>query len=230
MANIKGKNKSVLIVSNCTWYLYNFRKELLNDLKEKGHKLILLSPYDKYYSRISKYFDQKEKLFLLRGSENPFFEIITIINLFLAYKKFKPDLVHHFTIKPCIYGGVISRFLGIKNTINHVTGIGPSFYSSRIKIEYLNKILKPFYKYAFNNKKNNIINIFHNSSDRDTFLKNRITKEITDFDKKKLKIKKKRSREIEVISGPYKSVNLLKNDYIKLKHIGFEEMDIFINE
>ena len=68
------------------------------------------------------------------------------------------------------------------------------------------------------------------SEDSAIFLKNRIIKEIVDFDKKKLKIKKKRSREIEVISGPYKSVNLLKNDYIKLKNIGFEEMDIFINE
>ena len=68
------------------------------------------------------------------------------------------------------------------------------------------------------------------SEDSAIFLKNRIIKEIADFDKKKLKIKKKRSREIEVISGPYKSVNLLKNDYIKLKNIGFEEMDIFINE
>ena len=68
------------------------------------------------------------------------------------------------------------------------------------------------------------------SEDSAIFLKNRIIKEIADFDKKKLKIKKKSSREIEVISGPYKSVNLLKNDYIKLKNIGFEEMDIFINE
>ena len=68
------------------------------------------------------------------------------------------------------------------------------------------------------------------SEDSAIFLKNRIIQEIADFDKKKLKIKKKRSREIEVISGPYKSVNLLKNDYIKLKNIGFEEMDIFINE
>ena len=57
MTNIKGRMKSVLIVSNCTWYLYNFRKELLNELKEKGYTLILLSPFDEYYSRISKYFD-----------------------------------------------------------------------------------------------------------------------------------------------------------------------------
>ena len=68
------------------------------------------------------------------------------------------------------------------------------------------------------------------SEDSAIFLKDRIIKEISDFDKKKLKIKKKRYKEIEVISGPYKSVNLLKNDYIKLKNIGFEEMDIFINE
>tara|TARA_B100001564_G_C20625817_1_gene664617 strand:- start:813 stop:1562 length:750 start_codon:yes stop_codon:yes gene_type:complete len=62
------------------------------------------------------------------------------------------------------------------------------------------------------------------------FLKGRIIKEISDYDRKKLIIKRKNSKEIEVISGPYKSVNLLKNDYIKLKKIGFEEMDIFIND
>ena len=41
---------------------------------------------------------------------------------------------------------------------------------------------------------------------------------------------KKTSKEFEVLSGPYKSINLLKNDYIVLKNFGFEELDIFINE
>ena len=68
------------------------------------------------------------------------------------------------------------------------------------------------------------------SEDSAKFLRDRIIKEIIDFDRKKIKVKSKKSNEIEVISGPYKSVNLLKNDYIKLKNIGFEEMDIFINE
>ena len=47
---------------------------------------------------------------------------------------------------------------------------------------------------------------------------------------KKVKIKKISSKETQVISGPYTSVNLLKNDYIKLKNYGFEELDILINE
>ncbi len=164
------KNKSVLIVSNCTWYLYNFRKELLNNLKKKGYSLILISPFDEYHSSIAKYFINQENLFLRRSSENPILEIVTLLHLLFIYIKHKPDLVHHFTIKPCIYGGFISRLLGIKCTINHITGLGPSFYSKRIKIKYINKLLKPLYKYAFNNKKNKIINIFHNDSDKNTFL------------------------------------------------------------
>ena len=62
------------------------------------------------------------------------------------------------------------------------------------------------------------------------FLKQRIIKEVGDFDIKKLKIKKINDKETQVISGPYTSVNLLKNDYIKLRSFGFEELDIFINE
>ena len=62
------------------------------------------------------------------------------------------------------------------------------------------------------------------------FLKQRISKEVAKFDDKKLKIKKINNKEIQVISGPYTSVNLLKNDYIMLKNFGFEELDIFINE
>ena len=62
------------------------------------------------------------------------------------------------------------------------------------------------------------------------FLKERIIEEIKDLDQKKLKIKKINSKETQVISGPYNSVNSLKNDYIKFKNYGFEELDVFINE
>ena len=62
------------------------------------------------------------------------------------------------------------------------------------------------------------------------FLKKRIITEVTDLDINKLKIKKINNKETQVILGPYNSVNLLKNDYIKLLNFGFEELNIFINE
>ena len=174
MSSKKTKKRSVLIVSNCTWYLYNFREDLISKLSNQEYYLILVSPLDEYYYRLKKYFDSKENLFLNRGSENPFLEIITMINLLFIYIKYQPDLVHHFTIKPCLYGGTIARFLGIKNIINHITGLGPAYFSKRVKLNYINKILKPLYKYAFNSR-NNIVNIFHNNSDRNTFVSKNIT-------------------------------------------------------
>ena len=68
------------------------------------------------------------------------------------------------------------------------------------------------------------------SVDTANFLKQRIVKEVTNFDINKLKIKKINNKETHVISGPYNSVNLLKNDYIKLKNFGFEELDIYTND
>lgn len=162
--------KYILILANCTWYLYNFRLDLLKELNKKGFKLILVSTFDKYYKYISEYFVETNKLFLIRGSENLLFELITILNIFYLYFKYKPKLVHHFTIKPAIYGSLIARFIGIKNIINHITGLGPSFYSNRLKIKFFNTLLKPIYKFAFNNKKS--VSIFHNSNDRDTFINN----------------------------------------------------------
>ena len=68
------------------------------------------------------------------------------------------------------------------------------------------------------------------SADTANFLKQRIVKEVSDFDINKLKIRQISKKETHVISGPYTSVNLLKNDYIKLKTFGFEELDIYTNE
>ena len=61
-------------------------------------------------------------------------------------------------------------------------------------------------------------------------LKKRIIQELTNFDSKKLYIKSKKSNKTTLLSGPYNSINLMKNDYIQLKNFGFEELDISINE
>ncbi len=61
-------------------------------------------------------------------------------------------------------------------------------------------------------------------------LKKRITQELTNFDSKKLYVKSEKSDKTTLLSGPYNSVNLMKNDYIQLKSFGFEDLDISVNE
>ena len=73
-----------------------------------------------------------------------------------------------------------------------------------------------------------IASFYSNNSAK--LLKERIIKEVPEFDKKKLGVRNINNKETQVISGPYTTVNSLKNDYIKLKKFGFEELDVFINE
>ena len=84
---------------------------------------------------------------------------------------------------------------------------------------------------AKTNKKNIFIIIaeFY-SNDSANLLKKRITSELKNYDSKKMIIKIKKSNKITLLSGPYTSINLMKNDYIQLKNFGFEELDITINE
>ena len=68
------------------------------------------------------------------------------------------------------------------------------------------------------------------SSDSAFFLKQRIIKEMPNFNNKKILIRKKKKNSFQLISGPYNTVNSLKNDYIILKRNGFEELDVELNE
>ena len=51
-----------------------------------------------------------------------------------------------------------------------------------------------------------------------------------DFKSKKLFIMSKKTNKITLLSGPYSSINSMKNDYIQLKKFGIEELDISLNE
>ena len=62
------------------------------------------------------------------------------------------------------------------------------------------------------------------------FLKDRFTKEIPDYNIKKLIVLKKSNKNFNLLSGPYNAINFMKNDYILLKRFGFEQLDIITNE
>ena len=97
-----------------------------------------------------------------------------------------------------------------------------------VKISNISKNKKN--KTKKNSIKFNILIASFYSKDTAIFLKERIIKEVSSYDSKKLNIYKSKNNEINLISGPYKAVNLMKNDYILLKKFGFEELDIIIDE
>ncbi len=135
--------KKVLVVSNTSWSLYNFRMNLMSELENNNFQIITLAPKDKYSKKIK--FDHFELKMKNHGT-NIFEDLILFYRLFIIYKKINPDLILHFTIKPNIYGTLASKFLGIP-CINNITGLGMIFNKNTFLYKFvifLYKVSQPF--------------------------------------------------------------------------------------
>lgn len=59
-----------------------------------------------------------------RSGFNPFKELSTAAALLRIYREEAPDLVHHVTIKPVLYGTTMARWTGVPAVVNAVPGMG----------------------------------------------------------------------------------------------------------
>ena len=64
---------------------------------------------------------------LSKRGHNPLQELRTFSGLLNLYRRLKPDLVHHLTIKPNLYGGIAARVAGVPAMVSAVTGMGQIF-------------------------------------------------------------------------------------------------------
>lgn len=155
-------NKKIVLSSNTSWSVYNFRLNLARELKKQGYKVVIVAPYDKYTEKLKKEFEYYD-IWMNNKGTNPIEDIKTMIDFYRLYKKIKPDVALHYTIKPNIYGTIVCSLLGI-NTINNIAGLGTVF----IRQSFITKVVKWLYKYS-QRKATKVF--FQNSDDYELFIK-----------------------------------------------------------
>ncbi len=166
--------KKIVLVANSGWYIYNFRLDLIKDIKDAGYDLNIITPFDDYVKIIRNENYNHKEWKLSRKSINPIKEIKSIIDLIKIYKEIKPDIVHHFTIKSCLYGTIAAKISNVNNVVNAITGLGHVFVGRNITTKILRKALLPIYRIIFRSRRSNII--FQNEDDLQEFVKLKITK------------------------------------------------------
>ena len=135
------QSKRIVIVANTTWNIYNFRLNIIRKLISEGHEVIVMAPVDKFifYTENIKEVTHVPIHHLYRDSVNPFQDLRLLFELIKLYRRYKPDLVLHYTVKPNIFGGMAAKFLGIPS-IAVVTGLGYSLIHEGI-INFITRIL-----------------------------------------------------------------------------------------
>jgi hypothetical protein len=136
----------IILFANTDWYLYNFRLSLARDLRAQGHEVLLLSPPGDFEDLLRNDGFQWISFPLSRQGINPIRELLTLWRLGRLYHKLQPDVVHHFTIKPVIYGSIVAHFLRIPGIINSITGLGHVFIDSEPVTRLLRVIASYLYR------------------------------------------------------------------------------------
>jgi len=159
--------KNIILVGNSTWGMYNFRKGVILYLKNHNYNIIVASPPDEYTERLKDLGIEYVPLKRLQPQgANILADIRFFRELKSIYKKYKPELIFHYTIKPNIYGSLAASALKI-SSVAVVTGLGYTFtYTTAISF-----VAKALYKIAF--KKNKAV-WFLNDDDKNFFVSKKL--------------------------------------------------------
>jgi glycosyltransferase involved in cell wall biosynthesis len=153
----------LVFVVNVDWFFKSHRLPLAIEALNRGYMVSLVTENTGLFEEFTSYGIHCYEIKFGRGYSNPFNELFKIFKLYKYYKALQPNIVHHVTLKPYLYGSLILRLFkfNILNVIA-VTGLGYLFTSK--KTSFLGKILKFSLKFAIS-KKNKTKFIFQNCDD-----------------------------------------------------------------
>ncbi len=159
----------VVLSSNVSWSLYNFRRNLIKTLLKNDFDVYIVTKSDSYTEKLVELGCKYINVDIDASGTNPFSDLVVIMRLCKIYYKIKPDYILNFSPKNNIYSTFSSYFCNAK-IINNIAGLGVAF----IRETFISKLIKTMYK--FTQHKADVI-FFQNHDDKNLFLEHGICKE-----------------------------------------------------
>ena len=162
---MKKYDKKILFLVNDLSFFCSHRLPIAEAMRSEGFEVVIAYGED---GKVDKKSLGKRgfRLFhvpMERGGTNLFSDLKTLFLIWTLFKSERPNIVHAITIKPYLYGGIISRLTGIPSMVSAVSGLGTLFIHKDLKSKFLRFLLFPIYQLAFNHP--NQIVIFQNQED-----------------------------------------------------------------
>lgn len=158
----------VMILANNDVGLYQFRKELIEELL-KEYEVVISLPHGDFIKQLENIGCKFIHTPVDRRGINPIRDLKLFFKYYNILRNENPDLVITYTIKPNVYGGFACRLLKIPYAVN-ITGLGTAFENGGV----LKRIVTVMNKVGC--KKAKVV-FFENEENRQIFIKEKIVKE-----------------------------------------------------
>ena len=166
MTGFELKGKKIAVIENGLFSTYTMREGLMMHLLKEGCDVYILTHTNRFVPQVEKM--GLKVINIGSGNLNPVKVSKYIYNLRKALKKIKPDVCLTFSIRPAIWGNLITRQLKIP-TITNITGVGPLFISKNI----VYRTARTLYRNALSKTKKVF---FQNFDDMNLFIERKFVK------------------------------------------------------
>lgn len=156
--------KKILFVVNDDWFFISHRLPIAIKAKELGYDVHIATGSYEGESKFKEYGFEHHVFSIARAKVNPFSDLNTVYSLYSLYKKLSPDLIHHITIKPVLYGGIAARLARVPAVVSAISGLGVIFIQQGFKAKLKRFIVGNLYRLALGAK--NSITITQNVDDK----------------------------------------------------------------
>ncbi|WAL82305.1 glycosyltransferase family 4 protein [Pandoraea sp. XJJ-1] len=140
----------VLFCSNSFWSIHNFRGGPIRALLADGHPVHVVAPDDDYSPLLREMGCTVHLMPMASKGQNPLQDIGFAMRLYRLYRRVRPAVCFHYTIKPNIYGAMAAHWAGIPS-VSITTGMGTVF----INRSFITHVVRFLYRYAFRHTREN---------------------------------------------------------------------------
>jgi len=157
----------ILLVVNVDWFFLSHRLPLAKEALRLGGEIYVIAGDSGRSQAIRNEGLAYWPLPLSRSGTSPISDSRTLWYLIRTYRQLRPDLVHHVSIKPVIYGSLAARFARVGAVVNTISGLGYAFTPARRAL-LLRPVITKLYKLALHYRRSRTI--FQNADDREEFI------------------------------------------------------------
>lgn len=157
----------VLFVLNDAAFFVSHRLPLAIGAMEAGYEVHLACPHSPVLTGLRAIPLTVHDIPVDRRGANPVRELGTLLSLIRLYRRVRPALVHHVTVKPVLYGSLAARLARVPAVVNAVSGLGYVFISKGWVARLRRSAVEFVYRRAFAHP--HMCAIFQNPDDRERF-------------------------------------------------------------
>jgi len=169
----------LLFVVNEAYFFVSHRLPIALEAQRRGYDVHIAAPGDNVWapknysiSDLANYGLTFHEIPMSRRGTHLVQEIQTFWALLGLYRRLRPKIVHHLTIKPNIYGGIAARWSGVPCVVYAITGLGQMFVATQGLLLRCRPVVLMLMRYAMGHDNARVI--VQNRSDREFLVENAV--------------------------------------------------------